>query len=115
MQEIVAYCGMVCTECPAFDATQKNDVKSKADIAQKWSKQYKMTLRAEDITCDGCLADDKRQIGYCSICEIRKCGSSRKVLNCGYCVEFPCDKLSTVHSYAPKAREKLKAIRNKNS
>ena len=25
MDKMIAYCGIVCTECPAFEATQKND------------------------------------------------------------------------------------------
>ena len=113
MQEIVAYCGLVCTECPTYEATRKNDSKARAKIAEEWSRQYKHTFKPEDINCDGCLADGKRQIGYCRVCEIRKCGMNRRVLNCGYCVEYPCDKLSTVHTHAPKAKEKLEAIRNK--
>jgi hypothetical protein len=72
-----------------------------------------MVLKPEDINCDGCLAVGKMQIGYCKMCEIRKCGLDRKILNCGYCVEYPCDKLSNFHANAIKAKVKLEAIRNK--
>jgi hypothetical protein len=112
MQEIVAYCGLVCTQCPTYLATQKNDDNAKTRIAEEWSKQYKHNFRPEDINCDGCLTVGKRQIGYCMVCEIRKCGSDKKVLNCGYCVQFPCDKLNNFHSQAPQAKAKLVAIRN---
>ena len=113
MQEMVAFCGLVCTECPTYQATQKNDNKARAKIAKEWSKQFKTTFKAEDINCYGCLAVGKMQIGYCKVCETRKCGSDKKVLNCGYCLEYPCDRLGCFHANAPKAKAKLDAIRNK--
>ncbi len=113
MKEVVAYCGIVCTECPTYRATRKNDNEARAKIAEEWSRQYQHAFKPEDINCDSCLADGMRQIGYCSVCEIRKCGLSKKVLNCGYCVEYPCEKLSHFHSQLPKAKEKLEAIRDK--
>ena len=112
MKEMVAYCGLTCTECQAYQATQKNDNNARAKIAEEWSKQFGMNLKPEDINCDGCLAVSKRQIGYCAMCEIRKCGSDKKVVNCGYCVEYPCDKLNNFHTGAPQAKAKLEAIRN---
>ena len=113
MQEIVAYCGIVCTECPTYKATKKNDNKARSKIAEEWSRQYQHTFNTEDINCNGCLAVGNVQIGYCKVCEIRKCGSDRKVLNCGYCVEYPCDKLNNFHTRVVKAKAKLEAIRNK--
>ena len=112
MKEMVAYCGLVCTECPTYKATKKNDNKARAKIAEEWSRQYKHTFKLEDINCDGCLAVGKRQIGYCMVCEIRKCGSDKHVLNCGYCVQYPCDKLNNIHARVPQAKAKLEAISN---
>jgi len=113
MQEIVAYCGLVCTACPAYKATQKNDNEARAKIAEEWTKQFQHTFKPEDINCMGCLAVGDVQIGYCSMCDIRKCGSNRKVVNCGYCIEYPCDKLSDFHTRIPEAKARLEAIRNK--
>jgi len=113
MQEIVAYCGLVCTECPAYEATKKNDDKARAKIAEEWSKQFQHTFKTEDINCNGCLAVGEVQFSYCSMCDIRKCGSDRKVLNCAYCVEYPCDKLNNFHATVAEAKAKLEAIRNK--
>jgi hypothetical protein len=113
MQEMVAYCGIVCTECPAYKATKNNDNKARAKVAEEWSKQFQHNLKAEDINCSGCLAVAEIQFGYCSLCDIRKCGSDREVLNCAYCVEYPCDRLSDFHAKVPDAKAKLDAIRNK--
>jgi hypothetical protein len=113
MQEIVAYCGLVCTECPAYKATQENDDKARAKVADEWSKQFKHDFKTEDINCNGCLAVSAVKFSYCSVCDIRKCGSDREVLNCAYCVEYPCDKLNKFHAEVAEARAKLEAIRNK--
>jgi len=113
MQEIVAYCGIVCTECPAYKATQQNDDKARAKVAEQWSKQFKHNFQTEDINCNGCLSVGDVQFGYCSMCDIRKCGVDRKVLNCAYCVDYPCDKLNNFHAQVAEAKAKLEAIRNK--
>jgi hypothetical protein len=47
------------------------------------------------------------------MCDIRKCGSDRKVLNCAHCVDYPCDKLDNFHAAVNEAKAKLEAIRNK--
>jgi hypothetical protein len=113
MQEIVAYCGLVCTECPAYQATKRNDNEARAKIAEEWSKRFQHTFKVEDINCSGCLAVDDVQIDYCRTCEIRKCGSDRNVLNCSYCVDYPCDKLKNFHTGVVEAKAKLEAIRNR--
>jgi hypothetical protein len=111
MQEIVAYCGLVCTECPAYKATQEDDNGARAKVAEAWSKQFKHNFKTEDINCNGCLAVGEIQFSY--LCNIRRCGVDRKVLNCAYCVEYPCDKLSNFLTEVPEARAKLEAIRSK--
>ena len=113
MEEMVAYCGIVCTECPAYKATKEDDHRARAKIAEEWSKEYQHPFKPEDINCSGCLGVGDVQIGYCSVCEIRKCGSTRTVLNCAHCVEYPCDKLNNFHATVVVAKAKLEAIRNK--
>ncbi len=38
--EMTAFCGLACYECPAFLATRADDNKKRAEIAKEWSKQY---------------------------------------------------------------------------
>jgi hypothetical protein len=113
MQEMVAYCGLVCTECPAYKATKEDDDKARAKIAEEWTRQYQHAFKTEDINCNGCLAVGNTRFSYCRVCEIRKCGSDREVLNCAYCVEYPCDKLNDFHARVVEAKARLEAIRNK--
>ena len=113
-QEMVAYCGLVCTECPAYKATQEDDNKARAKVAEEWSKQFKLNFKTEDINCNGCMTGGEVKFSYCSMCDISKCGSDRKVLNCGYCAEYPCDKLNNFHAEVAEAKAKLESIRSKN-
>jgi hypothetical protein len=93
--KMVAYCGIVCTDCRAFVATQKNDRELKEKVARAWSTETE-TLKPEDIDCDGCLTSGRRLLGFCRTCEVRRCGYEKGVENCAYCREYPCVKLTTL-------------------
>ena len=34
MDKIIAYCGLICTECPAFLATQADDDSQRVQVAE---------------------------------------------------------------------------------
>jgi hypothetical protein len=108
---MISICGLTCTECPAFLATLNDDLAEKAAIAKMWSEQYKSDIRPEDINCEGCLSTGDRHLGYCGICEIRKCGMEKKVANCALCKEYACDKLAAFLAHAPQAKTTLEEIR----
>ncbi|MCK4824426.1 DUF3795 domain-containing protein, partial [bacterium] len=40
MEKMISFCGIVCTECPAFLATKNDDDNERKKIAEMWSKQY---------------------------------------------------------------------------
>jgi len=92
-EKMIAYCGIQCTDCRAFIATQRNDSKLKEEVAKAWSTK-KETLKTEDINCDGCLATGRRLFKFCGTCRVRRCGQEKGVENCAYCREFPCEKLT---------------------
>ena len=111
MEKMIAFCGLTCTECPAFIATQKNDDKERKRVAEMWSKEFKVDMKPEDINCEGCLVDSENLFGHCKICEIRKCGKEKKVKNCAYCDDYACDKLTEIFKAAPEAKATLDGIR----
>ncbi len=111
MEKMIAYCGLVCSDCPAFIATQKDDDEERRKVAELWSKQFGKEFRVEDINCDGCLTEGPRVIGYCNVCEIRKCGQKKNVKNCAYCEEYACERLSEFFAAVPNAKENLDTIR----
>ena len=111
MSKMIAVCGLTCSECPALLATQKDDDTERKKVAELWSKQFNVTIEPESINCDGCMSGSKRIFNYCNICEIRKCGTAKKVENCAYCDEYACEKLIRFFSMAPEARITLEDIR----
>jgi hypothetical protein len=92
-EKMIAFCGIVCTDCRAFRASQANDAQLKKKVARAWSTKQEM-LRPEDIDCDGCLAPGQRLFRFCRTCDVRRCGQERGIENCAYCSEFPCEKLT---------------------
>jgi hypothetical protein len=112
MQEMIAYCGLICTGCPAFIATQKDDNAERQKVVEKWSSE-KNPMTIEDINCDGCIAVGKRLIKFCNECEVRACGIEKKVENCAHCDDFACDKLEKLWGMlsSKDAKGRLEEIR----
>ena len=54
---MVAFCGLGCHECGAFLATQENDSQKRAEVAQEWSRLFKMEIKPED----------RRLFNYCNV------------------------------------------------
>jgi hypothetical protein len=111
MERIVAYCGIVCSDCPVLTATQKNDNQERQKVADMFTKQYDREYKPNDINCDGCLTDGPRIFSYCGICKIRKCAKEKKVENCAFCSGYPCGMLSELHTAYSKAKDTLDAVR----
>jgi hypothetical protein len=105
MQGMVAYCGLVCTECDSYKATQKGDRKALEELARKAKTDFGV-----DPTADGCLPTGGRKIDDCSMCEIRACAVAKKLENCGHCAEYACEKLAKSLTVATKAKHVLDAI-----
>jgi len=111
VKKIIAFCGIVCSDCPVFIATKKDDNEERRRVAELWTKQYGEEYKPEDINCDGCLTKGPRVFSYCNTCEIRKCGQEKKVKNCAYCEEYICEKLAKLFNEYSKAKEVLDEIR----
>ncbi|KPJ59693.1 MAG: hypothetical protein AMJ46_10100 [Latescibacteria bacterium DG_63] len=111
MEKIIGVCGLICTECPAYLATQKDDDKERAHVAEMWNKEYKANLKAEDINCEGCQSESERLFSHTKVCEIRKCGKERTVLTCGHCSDYACDRITEFFKMAPDAKTTLDGIK----
>jgi hypothetical protein len=116
MNRIVAMCGLVCNDCIAFIATQKDDDEMRSKVVEAWSTKDD-PLKLEDVDCDGCTIG-KRLHSFCAICDVRKCGLNRNIETCAQCEEFSCDKLEKLWSgfrtvSAEEAKANLEKIRKK--
>jgi len=111
MEKIIGYCGIICSGCPVFVATLKDDDAERQRVAEIFTKQYGKEYKPEDINCDGCIGDGSCIFSYCNLCEIRKCGKEKNVENCAHCSEYACEKLSKLFSEYSKAKETLDEVR----
>jgi hypothetical protein len=112
MQQMIAYCGLICTDCPAYIATQADDRAALEQVAAQWRQEFNASdITVEGVICDGCLTDQGRKCNHCFECEIRACAMPRNVANCAHCAEYGCEKLVGFFSFVPDARTTLDRVR----
>lgn len=111
MIRVVAYCGIVCSDCPVLVATQKNDSQERQKVAAMFTKQYEKEYKPEDINCSGCIAEGPHVFSFCGVCKIRKCARERKIENCAFCLTYPCGMISELHNAYPRAKDTLDEVR----
>lgn len=115
MSSMIAYCGLVCSNCPTFLATQNDDDVAREKTAAFYSEKFGFNLKPEEINCDGCISEGGKLIGYCQSCEIRKCCREKALYNCTVCDEQPCKKLIKFHEFSPDAKASFDALLNVKS
>jgi hypothetical protein len=106
MEKIIGFCGLICTECPAYLATLNNDDEMRKATAKKWSEMYKSDIKPENINCTGCTTEGIK-FHHCTECEMRLCGIAKGVKNCGWCAEYPCKTVKAFLKYVPDAKKVL--------
>ena len=107
MTDTLAPCGLVCTECEAYQATQANDAAAIAKVAAAWTERYRTPFSPEGIWCDGCASSSERTSQHCGQCPVRPCARERGLATCAECGDYPCDPLTRIHRLVPQAREML--------
>jgi len=108
---MIAYCGLNCTKCDAYIATQEDNRVKREETAQKWSKMYKADIKPDQINCHGCRSDGVKFF-HCNVCEIRRCCLSKNVDNCAACQDYICDALADFIKLAPEAGRALQRLRS---
>ena len=114
MEKMISMCGLDCATCPAYLATLHDSDDERRKTAETWSKMYGHEIKPGDINCMGCLSPGDIHLAHCSECEMRKCGLEKKVVNCGRCGDYPCEKLSKLFEFAPEARKNLDEEKKKH-
>ncbi len=115
-EKMIAYCGLVCTECLGFIATQSGDEEALERVAAQWSEEFNASLAAADCTCDGCTSGSERLSSHArSECEVRACAIGRNVITCAHCDDYArpggCEKITGFFTFAPDAKTSLEGIR----
>ncbi len=113
MSIMTAFCGIDCSKCPAFVAHQTNDDELRKKTALEWAKMFDYNFKPEEINCVGCTVSEGVHVGYCGMCEIRKCGVGKKVETCAHCDEYICVELEGWFKKVPDAKKTLDEINKK--
>jgi len=111
MTEMIAYCGLACHNCVAYQATLSDDNSKRQEIAGLWSTMYGSDLEPGDINCAGCLSRKEPLFAHCRVCDVRRCAEERGLDNCARCADYACDKLESFFELAPEAKVRLEEIR----
>ena len=112
MTELFAFCGLDCTACEAYQATQANDVARQQALLERWRVEYDANMDMSAVTCDGCSSCG-RLGGYCAACPVRACSTARGLENCAACPDYACETLSSFLAVAPQARANLEMLRGR--
>jgi hypothetical protein len=106
----MAYCGLVCTDCPAYIAKRTGDDALRVKTAEQWSAPD-FAVSADEINCDGCTAEEGRFVA-CEMCEVRACAVPRGFTTCAECADYACEKLEKLFAMiGPEARTNLDGLR----
>ena len=112
MYEMISYCGLDCSECPAYLATQAGGMEELARVAREWSEQFGMEIAPESILCDSCKSGEgARRSGYCSTCGVRACAPERGVITSAHCDDSGCETLQACPAYRAEGKARLDGIR----
>ncbi len=110
MGESIAYCGICCSACPVYLASQADNVDMKKKVLDTWSKQYNMQLSIEEISCSGCKSKGCRLFPHCERCKIRECAREKSLNYCSDCISYPCLNLEELFLQAPDAKSNLELL-----
>ena len=110
MAEKLSPCGIACSSCDAYIATQANDTALFTKLAEQYKQNFGMEIEADKLHCDGCLSDGAH-IGFCLECEIRKCALEKGFQTCAECGEFPCAKGQFIWKEESVSRKRLESLR----
>lgn len=110
-ESMIAYCGLVCTDCDAYKATQAGDTDALERMAEEAADRFGVEMTVADAMCDGCRAATGRQIEYCHECAIRLCAVQKHIENCAYCEDYPCEKIDGFSKPGSAHRRRLDDMR----
>ncbi len=103
-----AYCGYDCKKCPVHQATINNDLEQLRKIL--FNNNSNETV--ETLGCKGCTENNNIN-KMCASCQIRKCALDKKMISCGLCDNFPCDKLIYISDETMENLKNIYSIYNK--
>ena len=103
---MIGICGDNCSFCPRYVATQKGSIDELEKVKELWVRLglRNPDFQAEDLICNGCSPEND-----CAYQRLCSCVRAKKVKNCGFCNDYPCELIKDAFDKS----EKLKLIAEK--
>ncbi len=92
MEQILTRCGYRCDLCLAYRPNVEAEPSNQRTLSDGWYAYFGFRIPAEQIICDGCMAEDPRLID--TSCPVRPCVIARDLANCSECPDYGCEKLA---------------------
>ena len=108
---MISYCGIDCSKCDSYLATQSGNHEELEKVAIKLSELYHTEVKPEYVICDGCRVGKRRSYYCANLCKMRKCCIEKKYDSCIECADFPCKELQFELDNVPDARDNLEKLR----
>lgn len=113
---MIAYCGIDCSKCDSYLATQSGKYEELEKVAEKLSRLYQADVKPEYVICDGCKIGKRLSFHCANLCKMRKCCIEKKYNSCIECADFLCKELQFELNNNPEAIDNLRKLRdNKNN
>lgn len=90
-KQILTRCGFRCDLCLAYRPNLEANPSNARVLSDGWYKYFGFRIPADQIICDGCMADSPRLIDRS--CPVRPCVIQRGLANCSECSDYTCEKL----------------------
>ncbi len=112
LNDMIAFCGLDCSACPAHVAWKSDDQALREETAREWSQAYGFDCKPAMVNCSGCRVPGEPKIIHCAQCKIRACAAQKGHATCASCDEFgSCPELQGFLGHAPQARVNLGKLR----
>jgi len=108
---MIAYCGIDCSKCESYLATQSGKHEELEKVAKKLAKVYRAEVKPEYVICDGCRAGGRHSYFCTNSCKMRKCCIKNGYYSCIECSDFPCKELQFELNNTPEAKDNLKKLK----
>ena len=107
---MIAYCGIDCSKCGSYLATQSGKHEELEKVAVRLAKLYQAEVKPEYVICDGCRTGGRHSYFCSNTCKMRGCCIERGFYFCIECKDFPCKELQSELKNNPEAENNLKKL-----
>ncbi|HPQ45423.1 MAG TPA: DUF3795 domain-containing protein [Syntrophales bacterium] len=109
---MLAYCGIECSQCDSYLATQSGNYEKLVNVAGILSKLYHTDVKPEYVICDGCRAGKRLSFHCRNLCKMRVCCVEKGYDSCIECGDFPCEELQFELTINPEAQDNLAKLKD---